>query len=194
MINLHDRDDVRTLINLAREKGYVTYSEISTYVEEEFFSSDENIESLIEYLNELNIDVRDDEKIKSEDEDISEHLGIDLSDDDVWNKADDPVKLYLREMGKIPLLKRDEEIKHSMEIERGRKKVFRGLLRTSFLTERLLDEWAKVIDGKARVHDILNLDEPEVKDEEETSESEEFILENNNNYDKITADFIKKRS
>jgi RNA polymerase primary sigma factor len=192
MINLHDRDDVRTLINLAREKGYVTYSEISTYVDEEFFSSDENIESLIEYLNELNIDVRDDEKIKSEDEDISEHLGIDLNDDDVWNKADDPVKLYLREMGKIPLLKRDEEIKYSMEIERGRKKVFRGLLRTSFLTERLLDEWAKVIDGKARVHDILNLDEPEVKDEEETSESEEFSLENNGNYDKITADFIKK--
>jgi RNA polymerase primary sigma factor len=192
MINLHDRDDVRTLINLAREKGYVTYAEISTYVEEEFFSSDENIESLIEYLNELNIDVRDDEKIKSEDEDISEHLGIDLSDDDVWNKADDPVKLYLREMGKIPLLKRDEEIKYSMEIERGRKKVFRGLLRTSFLTERLLDEWAKVIDGKARAHDILNLDEPEVKDEEETSESEEFSLENNGNYDKITADFIKK--
>ncbi|WP_299226545.1 RNA polymerase sigma factor RpoD [Sulfurihydrogenibium sp.] len=192
MINLHDRDDVRTLINLAREKGYVTYSEISTYVDEEFFSSDENIESLIEYLNELNIDVRDDEKIKSEDEDISEHLGIDLSDDDVWNKADDPVKLYLREMGKIPLLKRDEEIKYSMEIERGRKKVFRGLLRTSFLTERLLDEWAKVIDGKARVHDILNLDELEVKDEEETSESEEFSLENNSNYDKITVEFIKK--
>ncbi|WP_299237723.1 RNA polymerase sigma factor RpoD [Sulfurihydrogenibium sp.] len=192
MINLHDRDDVRTLINLAREKGYVTYAEISRYVDEEFFSSDENIESLIEYLNELNIDVRDDEKIKPEDEDISEYLGIDLNDDDVWNKADDPVKLYLREMGKIPLLKRDEEIKYSMEIERGRKKVFRGLLRTSFLTERLLDEWAKVIDGKARVHDILNLDEPEVEDEEEASESEEFSLENNGNYDKITAEFVKK--
>ncbi|MFN3978133.1 RNA polymerase sigma factor RpoD [Sulfurihydrogenibium azorense] len=188
MINLQERDDVRTLINLAREKGYVTYSEISTYVDEEFFSSDEHIESLIEYLNELNIDVRDDEKIKEEDDDI--YLGIDF-DDDVWSKADDPVKLYLREMGKIPLLKREEEIKYAMEIERGRKKVFRGLLRTSFLTERLLDEWAKVVDGKLRVQDLLNVEETEEK-VDELSDGESLELENNENYDKITSDFIKK--
>lgn len=189
ILNLYERDDVRTLINLAKEKGYVTHSEITKHVDEEFFTSDENLELLIEYLNELNIDVRDDQAVYSEDE-ISEHLGIDL-DSDVWAKADDPVKLYLREMGKIPLLTREEEIKYSMEIERGRKKVFRGLLRTSFLTERLLDEWAKVIDGKIKVQDILSLEEPEEREEEEDIEaSSEFDA--GDNFDKTTSEFIKK--
>lgn len=190
MINFYERDDIRTLINLAKEKGYLTYSEINNYIDEDFFSSDENLESLIEYLNELNIDVRDDGKIRSEDEDydVSEHLGIDF-DDDVWAKADDPVKLYLREMGRIPLLKRDEEIKYAIEIERGRKKVFRGLLRTSFLTERLLDEWGKVVDGKLKIQDLLNLDGDEEKIEAEEGEDLGFDTDN---YDKQTLEFIKK--
>lgn len=189
ILNLYERDDVRALINLAKEKGYVTHSEITKHVDEEFFTSDENLELLIEYLNELNIDVRDDQAVYSEDE-ISEHLGIDL-DSDVWAKADDPVKLYLREMGKIPLLTREEEIKYAMEIERGRKKVFRGLLRTSFLTERLLDEWAKVIDGKIKVQDILSLEEPEEREEEEDTEiTSEFDA--GDSFDKTTSEFVKK--
>ncbi len=191
MINFYERDDIRTLINLAKEKGYLTYSEINNYIDEDFFSSDENLESLIEYLNELNIDVRDDGKIKSEDEDfdVSDHLGIDF-DDDAWAKADDPVKLYLREMGRIPLLKRDEEIRYAIEIERGRKKVFRGLLRTSFLTERLLDEWGKVVDGKLKIQDLLNFDGEEEKLEVE--EYEDDLELDTESYDKQTLDFIKK--
>lgn len=190
ILNLYERDDVRTLINLAKEKGYVTHSEITKHVDEEFFTSDENLEMLIEYLNELNIDVRDDQVVYSEDE-ISDHLGIDL-DSDVWSKADDPVKLYLREMGKIPLLTRDEEIKYAMEIERGRKKVFRGLLRTSFLTERLLDEWAKVMDGKIKVQDILSIEEPEEKEEEEVDEEVTYEFDSGDTFDKTTAEFVKK--
>lgn len=193
ILNLYERDDVRTLINLAKEKGYVTHTEITKYVDEEFFTTDENLEVLIEYLNELNIDVRDDQNVATED-DISEHLGIEL-DSDVWSKADDPVKLYLREMGKIPLLNRDEEISYAKEIERGRKKVFRGLLRTSFLTERLLDEWAKVIDGKIKLQDVLSVEEPESEDgksEEDFSEDSSFEFESPDTFDKSASDFIKK--
>lgn len=188
ILNLYKRDDVRALINLAKEKGYLTYTEITKYVDEEFFTSDENLEALIEYLNELNIDVRDDQAISTEEE-LSEHLGIAL-DSDVWSKADDPVKLYLREMGKIPLLTRDEEISSAMKIERGRKKVFRGLLRTSFLTERLLDEWAKVIDGKIKIQDILSVEEPEEK--EETTDDLNYEFDTPDTFDKTTSDFAKK--
>lgn len=191
ILNLYERDDVRALINLAKEKGYLTHTEITKYVDEEFFTSDENLEILIEYLNELNIDVRDDQSVSTEEE-VSEHLGIDL-DSDVWAKADDPVKLYLREMGKIPLLSREEEIRYAKEIERGRKKVFRGLLRTSFLTERLLDEWAKVIDGKIKLQDILSIEEPEEREEEEeVNEDLNYEFETPETFDKATSDFIKK--
>ena len=182
---MHERDDVRKLILLAREKGYVTYKELSEIIDEDLLLSDE-LEELIEYLNEINIDVVEDSKPaeeSSETEEGSDYLGMELSDD-VWAKTDDPVKLYLKEMGKIPLLTREEEIKLAMDIERGRKKVLRGLLRTSFFVERILDEWAKVADGKLKVKDLLNIDTSDYEDED--NHDEEAII------DEITREFIDK--
>ncbi len=182
---MHERDDVRKLILLAREKGYVTYKELSEIIDEDLLLSDE-LEELIEYLNEINIDVVEDSKPaeeSSESEESSDYLGMELSDD-VWAKTDDPVKLYLKEMGKIPLLTREEEIKLAMDIERGRKKVLRGLLRTSFFVERILDEWAKVADGKLKVKDLLNIDTSDYEDEE--NHDEEAII------DELTREFIDK--
>ncbi len=179
---MHERDDVQKLIILAKEKGYVTYKELSETIEEDLLLSDE-LEDLIEYLNELNIDVIEEGKPEEFSGDGADYLGIDFSDD-VWAKTDDPVKLYLKEMGKIPLLTREEEIRLAMEIEKGRKKVFRGLLRTSFLMERLLDEWSKVADGKMKIKDIINIDFGDKEDEDAIDESE--VL------DAATKEFIQK--
>ena len=179
---MHERDDVQKLIILAKEKGYVTYKELSETIDEDLLLSDE-LEDLIEYLNELNIDVIEEGKPEEFSGDGADYLGIDFSDD-VWSKTDDPVKLYLKEMGKIPLLTREEEIRLAMDIEKGRKKVFRGLLRTSFLMERLLDEWAKVADGKMKVKDIINIDFGDKEDEDSIDESE--VL------DAATKEFIQK--
>ncbi len=178
---MHERDDVQKLIILAKEKGYVTYQELSETIDEDLLMSEDELEQLIEYLNELNIDVVEEGK-PEEFSGESDHLGINLSDD-AWSKTDDPVKLYLKEMGKIPLLTRQEEIMLAKEIERGRKKVFRGLLRTSFLAERLLDEWAKIAEGKMKVKDLINI-ETNNDMEEETEEAEVM--------DAITQEFIAK--
>ncbi|RMD45886.1 MAG: RNA polymerase sigma factor RpoD [Aquificota bacterium] len=180
---MHERDDVRKLIILAKEKGYVTYKELNEIIDEDLLLSDE-LEDLIEYLHEINIDVVDNPKPEEAiSEEESTTLGMELSDD-VWSKTDDPVKLYLKEMGKIPLLTRDEEIKLAMDIERGRKKVFRGLLRTAFLVERILDDWAKIADGKMKVKDLINIDTSDYEEDENLDE--EVVI------DEITRDFINK--
>ncbi|WP_457638805.1 RNA polymerase sigma factor RpoD [Persephonella sp.] len=178
---MHERDDVQKLIILAKEKGYITYQELTETIDEDLLMSEEELEQLIEYLNELNIDVVEEGK-PEEFSGESEHLGINLSDD-AWSKTDDPVKLYLKEMGKIPLLTRQEEIMLAKEIERARKKVFRGLLRTSFLAERLLDEWAKIADGKMKVKDLINVDSN--MDMDEDSDEVEVM-------DSMTQEFIAK--
>ncbi len=183
---LHEKDEVRKLIMLAKDKGYITYKELEEVLDEETLMSEEELDKLIDYLNELNIEVMDNDKVLDDDSlEGEQFLGMDLSDD-VWSKTDDPVKLYLKEMGKIPLLTREEEIRLSMEIERGRKKVFRGLLRTSFLAERLLDEWARIAEGKMKVRDLINLDNDmnEFDDDDTVNES--------NTLDPITKEFIQK--
>ena len=184
---IHEKDEVRKLIMLAKDKGYITYKELEEVLDEETLMSEEELDKLIDYLNELNIEVMDNDKVLSEDRlEGEQFLGMDLSDD-VWSKTDDPVKLYLKEMGKIPLLTRDEEIKLSMEIERGRKKVFRGLLRTSFLAERLLDEWARIAEGKMKVKDLINLDNDMNDFDEDEDNSND-----GNTIDPITKEFIQK--
>jgi len=184
---MHERDDVRKLILLAREKGYVTYKELSEIIDEDLLLSDE-LEELIEYLNDINIEVVEDNKPVEEfgnaEEEETDYLGMEFSDD-VWAKTDDPVKLYLKEMGKIPLLTREEEIRLAMEIERGRKKVLRGLLRTSFFIEKILDEWAKIADGKMKVKDLINIDTSDYETEEEEVDETTVI-------DELTRDFINK--
>ena len=178
---MHERDDVQKLIILAKEKGYVTYQELSETIDEDLLLSEDELEQLIEYLNELNIDVVEEGK-PEEFSGENEHLGINLSDD-AWSKTDDPVKLYLKEMGKIPLLTRQEEIMLAKEIERARKKVFRGLLRTSFLAERLLDEWAKIADGKMKVKDLINI---------ETNNDMDDEIDEIEIMDSLTQEFIAK--
>ena len=184
---MHERDDVRKLIILAREKGYVTYKELSEIIDEDLLLSDE-LDELIEYLHDINIEVVEDnkpvEEFGKEETEETDYLGMEFSDD-VWAKTDDPVKLYLKEMGKIPLLTRDEEIKLAMEIERGRKKVLRGLLRTSFFVEKILDEWAKIADGKMKVKDLINIDTSDYESEDEEVDETTVI-------DELTRDFINK--
>lgn len=179
---LHEKDEVRKLIMLAKEKGYITYKELEEVLDEETLMSEEELEKLIDYLNELNIEVMEDGKTPEDNID-SAYLGMDLSDD-TWSKTDDPVKLYLKEMGKIPLLTREQEISLAKDIERGRKKVFRGLLRTSFLAERLLDEWAKVAEGKLKIRDLINIDNNDF----DNDDSEELT----ENIDNQTKEFLQK--
>ncbi|RUM59087.1 MAG: RNA polymerase sigma factor RpoD [Persephonella sp.] len=183
---IHEKDEVRKIIMIAKEKGYITYKELEEILDEDTLMSEEELEKLIDYLSELNIEVMENNKIVDEEGLEGEsYLGMDLSDD-AWSKTDDPVKLYLKEMGKIPLLTREEEIKLSMEIERGRKKVFRGLLRTSFLAERLLDEWARVAEGKLKVRDLINIDDNNDFEEEDENQNDEGKL------DPVTKEFIQK--
>lgn len=118
------------LITLGKKKGYLTYDDINDVLPEEVSSSD-LIDELLMMLDEVNIEVVDDEGVISEEED-EELL---MTEDDVESKpsADDSVRLYLREMGKVPLLTKEGEVSLAKKIENGQDKTRNAFFTTSLV-------------------------------------------------------------
>ncbi len=160
---------IKKLISLG-EKGYVTYDELNEVLGDSLIDA-ELYEEVMDFLQDRGIKLVETEEPHEEKE---EELLVSTDHLLQSTKDGDPVRLYLREMGKIPLLTREEEIKYAKQIEIGRKIMRRGLLRTSFLVERVLREWGNVCNGKVRVQDIVDTF-CESKTVEEYEESHEHL-------------------
>ncbi len=173
-----DKDSIRRIIEAGKEKGFVTYDEINDLLDKDFIDSD-SLDEIMDALSERSIQIVENEEEYLEKEEIEgEDLIVSTDNFTLTGKDGDPVKLYLREMGKIPLLKREEEIFYAKQIETGRKVMRRGLLRTSFLVDRILKDWGKLCDGKIRVQDIMDMvGENEEEYDENTEKYERFIMD-----------------
>jgi RNA polymerase primary sigma factor len=163
------KENIKKLMELG-EKGYVTYDEINDALGEEV-ADPEIYEEIMDFLQERGVRIVENEEITEEIESGDE---LTVSTDSLLLSArdGDPVKLYLREMGRIPLLKREEEIMYAKQIEIGRKIMRRGLLRTSFLIDRVLKEWGNVCNGKIKATDLMDTmdDSKTVEEYEENHE------------------------
>ncbi len=153
------------------EKGYVTYDEINELLGPELVDT-ELYEEIMDFLQERGVKIVDSEEALEEEREDA----ITVSTESLLlsGKDGDPVRLYLKDMGKIPLLKREEEIKYAKQIEMGRKIMRRGLLRTSFLIDRVLKEWGEVCNGKIKVTDLMDTVD-DSKTLEEYEESHEYL-------------------
>ncbi len=166
-------EEIERLIELGKEKGYLTVDEINEVLGEDFLESDQ-FEELFDYLQSHNIKVVDEVS-----EEIEKELGEDEEDKDEivisstsysGDEQEDPVKLYLREMGKIPLLTREQEVYYARQIELGRKTLRRGLLRTAFLVDQILEDWAAVCNKKKKINEVMDLIELDELDEKKANE------------------------
>ena len=114
--------NVKKLLVRAKERGFVTMDELNDALPQDDFSS-EQIEDFLAQLNEMGITVveneEDAEDNNRDDDETEEKESGNLSDDDV-GRTDDPVRMYLREMGSVELLSREGEIAIAKRIEAGR--------------------------------------------------------------------------
>lgn len=158
--------EVKQLIALGKENGFITFDEINEILPEDVLTS-ELLDEVMMLLAQLKIDVIDNKNKKSsiftppDDEDDPD---IDLTNDDEEIEkeslsTDDPVRLYLREMGNIPLLSREEEVEVAKEIEEGQKKVIKSVLSFPMTAKEIMDIAEKIKNGEMRLKDIINLDE-----------------------------------
>ncbi len=153
-----DKTALKDLISKGKEQGYLTYDEINMVLPEEAISSDQLDEALI-MLDDMEIEVLDKKKRKPPDRKKrgDEKLAEDSSE---FGTVTDPVKMYLREMGLVTLLTREEEVDIAKKIEAGEQEVLRALLDTTTGVECILNLGEHIEEGKLRPKHVLrDLDE-----------------------------------
>ena len=185
MAKKRNMEDLRRLISMGKEKGYLTYDEVNSILPDELVSS-EKIDDMMMIFDEMDIEVVDSsqqakmlkEKIEKDGEDIDEEDQALPLEDDSGGRVTDPVKMYLREMGMVCLLTREGEVEIAKRIERGEEEVIDAIIATPIGVREILNLREKIALEKLRVRDVLkNLDEDfeEYSSEEEDKEKERLI-------------------
>ena len=156
---------VKKLLQKGKERGFISIDELNEALPQEQVSS-EQIEDVMTMLNDMGINVVDGEEQEAEAEKKEEQAAEstesgsaagNLSDDEV-GRTDDPVRMYLREMGSVELLSREGEIAIAKRIEAGREKMI-GALCESPLTMRAITDWHdQLIEARILLRDVIDLD------------------------------------
>jgi len=155
---------VRKMIARAKQRGYVTYDELNKVLPSDKTSS-EQIEDTMAMLNEMGINVIESEEAEeAEGENLpavaegSKALATTAKSGEQYDRTDDPVRMYLREMGSVELLSREGEIAIAKRIEAGRELMI-GALCESPLTFEALTVWRDELnEGKVLLRDIIDLE------------------------------------
>ena len=156
---------IKKLIAKAKERGYITYDELNAALPSEEMSS-EQIEDTMSMLSEMGINVVEgdepddaaEEKAETEEGAKGEgYSGGNIDEDDV-GRTDDPVRMYLREMGSVELLSREGEIAIAKRIEAGREMMIGGICESPITIRSLLSWHDALQDGKMLLRDIIDLD------------------------------------
>ena len=166
-LQLDDSAAIKKLLAAAKERGSVTYDELNAALPPEEVSS-EQIEDVMAALSEMGVNVVEaeeadeepDEKAAADDDDAEapgKRVAGNIDDDDI-GRTDDPVRMYLREMGSVELLSREGEIAIAKRIEAGREKMIAALMRSPLTTLAILDWRDTLKDGGILLRDILDLD------------------------------------
>ena len=157
---------VKKMIGEAREKGYITYDQLNQVLPPDQVSS-EQIEDVMSMLSEMGINIIEDEEAEEEENKTSTEVVTTESNREVTlastgteklDRTDDPVRMYLREMGSVELLSREGEIAIAKRIEAGRNTMIAGLCESP-LTFQAITIWRdELLSEDILLRDVIDLE------------------------------------
>jgi RNA polymerase primary sigma factor len=201
IVGLDDKydDSLQKLIEIGKEKGYLLYDEVSDLLPPEIVSSPEDLENVFSAFGTAGIEViatadrnftaldKNPGEKKFDAEATEEGIELDLTPGAV-EKANDPVRMYLREMGTVPLLTRDGEVEIAKRIERGQLTVQKVLSRSPVIVREIITLGDRLKRDPGIIKDILRFNDEELTDEkieEKHQETVHLIEQIDNTYKKI---------
>jgi len=199
MSNLKDVQQIQTLIAKGKGIGYLTFEEVNKALPVEM-STPEQFEEIIGIFEQLEIVIVDSEKegkkiasrVAAEGEE-GDKESIDITEDedsaDYSSRSTDPVRMYLREMGAVPLLDRDGEVVIAKKIELGEQDVLYALVEVPVAVEELVNVGEELRQNRIKLKDVVKTIEEDDPSEDEMNQRSRVILL----LDEIRNIFKKKR-
>ncbi len=148
-------DGLKALLESGKEKGYLTYSQVNDYLPDDAVNP-EKLDQLLLVLEEQGIELIDESEAEEReagpgatisDDDARGELDLSFMDEEDSRRIDDPVRMYLTQMGEIPLLKREEEISLAKKIEVTRKRFRRKVLECDYALSNVVETLKRVHTG-----------------------------------------------
>ena len=157
-----------------KEKGFVLYDEVNELLTDDFAGRE--LDELLSDLDTAGVEILEEPKLEFDKkaEETEEFGDIDLAQD-YGDKTNDPVRMYLREMGTVPLLTREGEIELAKRIERGERSVSKALSRSALVIREILTLSEEVRREPGVVRDVLSLPELLVTDEALVEHQTQFL-------------------
>jgi RNA polymerase primary sigma factor len=158
--------DIDSLIEVGKEKGYLTYGDVNDILPEEIGSADD-LDDLITTIGTQGIDLLDAPKFPGDKEfepEEGEDVELDLTPGTL-EKTNDPVRMYLREMGTVPLLTREGEVEIAKRIERGQLRVLKAISRSPIVIREIAALGEDLKRGVRNVKEVVVFDEEELTEE-----------------------------
>jgi len=165
--------EVNRLINLGKEKGYLTLEDLNENLPSDIASADQ-LEEVISTFDDLDIDIVDEgaEQFDAEESEGEAPTPEPILDESALGKSADPVRMYLREMGSVSLLTREGEVEIAKRIEAGTMVADEQLLNQPLSLKYIVSLFDLVKEDKLRLRDLF---EEEENPEEEEEEEEEAV-------------------
>ena len=179
-MGLEDKyDQVMDLINLGKKKGYLLYEEVNDLLPSEVHSSEE-IEDLLATFGTAGIEVIEERPKFPEDrteeklDEFAEEAEVELAAG-ALEKTNDPVRMYLREMGTVPLLTREGEVEIAKRIERGQNSVLKAISRSPIVVQELLAVAKEIRAGNRSIKEIVVFNDDELTEDRILERLEELL-------------------
>jgi RNA polymerase primary sigma factor len=180
-------EDVQKLLDMGKEKSFLTYDDINRELSDDVISPDD-IEDIFARLGAEGIAISDSEEKflesaaaaanadKKLDEMPEEEMELDLTPG-VLDKTNDPVRLYLREMGVVPLLTREGEVAIAKRIERGKMRAQKAISRSPVAIAEILRLGEELMENEISIREVVTFTEQEGITEEKIEEYHQYTLE-----------------
>jgi RNA polymerase primary sigma factor len=192
-------DEVRELILMGKERGYLLYDEVNDMLPEGICSSDE-LDSIFSLFGSAGIEVIDSEQ-KFGDEAKKDDKNGDGAEDGEFDlgtltldKTNDPVRMYLREMGTVPLLTREGEVEIAKRIEHGQNMVLKALSRSTLVVREILNIGDKLKKNLLTTRDVVAFSEDDLNEDRLAEKSKEVLdlIESIRRHERAAGKFREK--